>query len=52
MESCRLQGIDPRDYIEKATAELLKLRNKENSDYSKLTPINMSENIRKMKSNF
>jgi transposase len=52
MESCRLQGIDPREYIEKATIELLKLRKEKKPDYSKLTPINLSQNIRKMKSNF
>ena len=52
MESCKLQGIDPRDYLKKVTSELLKLRNAKNPDYSKLTPVALADEIKKMKSNF
>ena len=49
MESCRLQQIDPRQYIALITPKLLELRkNPDGADYSSLTPKNLADQIRKM----
>ena len=49
MESCRLQQVDPRQYIANITPKLLKLRkNPDNADFSILTPKYLASMIRKM----
>ena len=53
MESCRLQKIDPRKYMEIVTEKLLidRAYNKK-PDYTHLTPLSLADKIRKMDSNF
>jgi len=53
MESCRLQKIDPRKYMEIVTERLLidRAYNKK-PDYTHLTPLSLANEIRKMDSNF
>jgi len=54
MESCRLQGIDPRDYMLAITPSLIENRDNPDYDYSQLTPKNVCDqvrNIRKMAKN-
>jgi len=54
MESCRLQGLDPRDYMRAITPILLENRDNQDFDYTKLTPKSVCEtvrNIRKMQKN-
>lgn len=41
MESCRIQGINPREYLKETTKKLLAIRDKnQNIDISTLTPLN------------
>ena len=54
MESCRLQGLDPRDYMRAVTPILLENRDNPDFDYAELTPKSVCEtvrNIRKMQKN-
>ncbi|MCK5683462.1 IS66 family transposase [bacterium] len=54
MESCRLQGLDPRDYMLAITPVLIENRDNPDYDYSQLTPKNVCDQvrlIRKMKKN-
>ena len=46
MESCRLQGIDPRSYMNIVTKVLIENKNNENFDYSSLTPKMIAEKIK------
>ena len=54
MESCRLQGLDPRDYMRAVTPILLENRANQDFDYTQLTPKSVCEtvrDIRKMQKN-
>lgn len=54
MESCRLQGLDPRDYMRAVTPILLFHRDDPDFDYSQLTPKSICitvQMIRKMQKN-
>ena len=46
MESCRLQGIDPRNYMDIVTKILIKNRNIKNFNYDSLTPKMVAEKIK------
>ncbi|MCK5686192.1 IS66 family transposase [bacterium] len=54
MESCRLQGIDPRAYMEVVTPILLENKNNSDYDYGQITPrfiVEQFPDIRKMQKN-